>query len=103
MTADIVVVLNRISADFKLLADLALKALKPLENEERQATPSPAPDTKVFAVPVPVLKERYTRAEAEVEKARIEEAHVADLITWDKKRGMKMLVTKRTDGWSPVK
>ncbi len=98
MTADFVAVLNRISADFKLLADLAQKALEGGGN----ATPSSAADPTSTAIEVPLLKDRYTKEEAETEKARIETAFRSDKISWDKKRGMKMLVTKRTVGWSSV-
>ncbi len=44
----------------------------------------------------------YSQPEAREEKSRIEEAFRAGLISYDKKRGLKMLVTKRTTGQVPV-
>lgn len=41
-------------------------------------------------------KTRYTGAEAEIEKAAIEDAFVNGFITYDKKRGLKRVVTVRT-------
>jgi hypothetical protein len=49
-----------------------------------------------------VIKTSYTSVSAKKEKERIDEAFEAGLITYDKKRGMKMMVTKHTEGWSPV-
>lgn len=57
---------------------------------------------KLDDVSPPVLKAKYTVVEAEREKDRIEAAYLAGAYSWDKKRGQKMLVTKRTIGWSPV-
>lgn len=49
------------------------------------------------------LKTSYTKAAAIAEKARIDEAYERGEITYDKRRGMKMVVTKATKGWSPDK
>lgn len=43
----------------------------------------------------------YTAAEAEEAKAQIEVAYQRGLLGYDKKRGMKMVVTKSTEGWRP--
>ncbi len=43
-----------------------------------------------------VVKQRYTAAEAETEKANIEAAFERGELSFDKKRGAKMLVTNRT-------
>lgn len=44
------------------------------------------------------LAARYTPDEARIEKDRIEQDFRAGVITHDKKRGQKMLVTRRTEG-----
>ena len=50
-----------------------------------------------------VIKSSYTAEEAIAEKIRINQAFQDGNITYDKRRGLKMLVTKATAGWSPVK
>lgn len=54
-------------------------------------------------VKVPVLQGSYTPEEAERVRTEIEAAFRSGLISYDKKRGMKMTVRKATIGWSPVK
>jgi hypothetical protein len=49
-----------------------------------------------------VLKASYTQSEAVAEKAEIESLFRRGEISYDKKRGLKMKVTKATEGWSPV-
>lgn len=48
-----------------------------------------------------VIKSSYTQDAAIEEKVRIEHAFREGNITYDKKRGLKMLVTKATENWCP--
>lgn len=97
MPEQIAVVLNRIAADFVLLGALLSRRV------ESPVISDSAPTENDASASYPLLKDHYSPSEAAAEKLRIEEAYENGLITWDKKRGMKMLVTKRTEGWSPEK
>lgn len=50
-----------------------------------------------------IIKSSYTDEEAVAEKNRIFRAFQDGKITYDKRRGLKMRVTKATIGWSPMK
>lgn len=49
-------------------------------------------------MPYRPLAARYTPDEARIEKDRIEQDFRAGVISYDRKRGQKMLVTRRTEG-----
>ena len=69
---------------------------------EQLAGTAPAPSNVVPITSAPIrLKKTYTKAAAAAEKARIEDAYARGEIDYDKKRGMKMVVTKATKGWAP--
>lgn len=51
-----------------------------------------------------IIKSSYTAEEEVAEKNRIDKAFQDGKITYDKRRGLKMLVTKSTIGWArPLK
>jgi hypothetical protein len=97
MTEEIAAILDRLERDVALLRGLVGKPAT------KSTARSPASHAKNDHVTIPELKESYTKREAKQEKLRIEDAFRARLISYDKKRGMKMLVTKATEGWFPVK
>lgn len=69
---------------------------------EQLAGAAPAPSNVVPISSAPIrLKKTYTKAAAIEEKARIDDAYARGEIDYDKKRGMKMVVTKATKGWAP--
>ena len=86
MSKQISTLLNRIQTDLDTLRSLVAPDLT--ETTETSTGP--------------VLRDRYTAKAAVVAKAEIERAYETGQIDYDKKRGLKMLVTKRTAGWSPA-
>jgi hypothetical protein len=110
MTPEFVAVLNRIAENFRLLAEAAQMELeggggsRPPQTqpeEIRTAKISHSVFKKIYDKRD--LREHYSKAEADDEMENIESSYRSGLISWDKKRGMKMLVTKRTEGWTPDK
>lgn len=97
MRDQIAAILNRIEGDIALLRKISLAV------PSSPTMPTPGSQTTRNAGEVPVIKGSYSRDEAEIAKADIEAAFLAGMITWDKKRGLKMLVTKATEGWTPDK
>lgn len=70
--------------------------------EQLTGNPAPAPSNAVPITSAPIrLKKTYSKAAAIEEKARIDDAYARGEIDYDKKRGMKMVVTKATKGWAP--
>ena len=82
--------LGRIAEDLAIIRDQ-------FSGSEAAPVADPAPIT---TGPIR-LKNTYSKAAAIEEKARIEEAYARGEIDYDKKRGMKMVVTKATKGWAP--
>ncbi len=87
MSKNILAAIARIDADVALIR-------QELESGVSLPTPS-AGEIK--------LKSSYSKSAAIAEKARIDEAYERGEITYDKRRGMKMVVTKATKGWTPDK
>ena len=79
MNPEVPTILRRIETDVSLLR----KLVSPDASESN-------------GIKVPVLRTSYTSAKAAKAKEQIEAAFRAGLITFDKKRGMKMVVTKAT-------
>jgi hypothetical protein len=85
MTDEIEAILSRIEGDVALIRKMIVTELSLSSNPN-----------------IPVLKKSYTKKVAEQAKLDIEAAFRRGLISYDKKRGMKMQVTKATVGWSPL-
>lgn len=84
---EILTILGRIDADLALVRQY-------ISGNETE-------DVKTGAIPG--LRSQYTRQQAIVARRNIDAAFQRGEITYDKRRGMKMVVTKSTIGWSPVK
>ena len=84
-----VALVNRIETDLAKLKTLIVPATaKPGKNAKGDK--------------IPTIKASYTVGAAVRAKAQIDDAFADGLITYDKRRGLKMLVTKHTEGWSPT-
>lgn len=94
MSTEVTKALARIEADTALIRRL-VSAPAPQQ-------PAKAPKKGNKAV-VPEIAASYTPDEATVAHQQIESAYQAQLIDYDKKRGLKMRVTKATVGWTPDK
>lgn len=81
----------------RIAADVAI-----IREQFENASEAPTASNVVPITSGPIrLKKTYTKAAAIQEKARIDEAYARGEIDYDKKRGMKMVVTKATKGWAP--
>jgi hypothetical protein len=96
MSAEVLKALGRIEAD---IAFVRRELSAPLS----APAPKQAKSSKKGAVTIPEIAASYTPDEAKMAHQQIEAAYEAGLILYDKKRGMKMRVTKATVGWSADK